>query len=308
MNAFYEHHQGSIRFGYRCFDRILLNGVIQPFQQPERVIGFFNAYREQPAREPGRRCATSPPSFRTGSQNRAHTWGVPLLDAPPGRRDEFVEPYFKRAKPDAVVVILKAREPARILIAIGNKADNRWHLQFAQRWVIQYNFYVNDRPLGPDVRPRLPVFPLLGAGLSEPAPLAGQRAPDGGHRLPAVWQCLPDVPDPGAPPGARRLADGARPGALRREMAHPLHPLLHRAGTHRGRLSASAVLRPGRVLRQPDLSPAGRARRTGRAPAGCQSHYRPADQAHGDLRAPDHPPLSRAVADRHRESRTSPIP
>ena len=40
MNAFYEHHQDSIRFGYRCFDRILLNGLIQPFQQPESVIGF----------------------------------------------------------------------------------------------------------------------------------------------------------------------------------------------------------------------------------------------------------------------------
>jgi hypothetical protein len=35
MNAFFEHHQDSIRFGYRCFDRILLNGVIQPFQQHE---------------------------------------------------------------------------------------------------------------------------------------------------------------------------------------------------------------------------------------------------------------------------------
>ena len=45
MNAFYEHHKDSIRFGYRCFDRILLNGLIQPFQQPERVIGFFNSYR-----------------------------------------------------------------------------------------------------------------------------------------------------------------------------------------------------------------------------------------------------------------------
>jgi hypothetical protein len=28
MNAFYEHHKESIRFGYRCFDRILLNGLI----------------------------------------------------------------------------------------------------------------------------------------------------------------------------------------------------------------------------------------------------------------------------------------
>ena len=45
MNSFYEHHKDSIRFHYRCFDRILLNGLIQPFQQPERVIGFFDAYR-----------------------------------------------------------------------------------------------------------------------------------------------------------------------------------------------------------------------------------------------------------------------
>ena len=43
MNTFYEHHQDNIKFHYRCFDRILLNGLIQPFQQPERVIG--NAYR-----------------------------------------------------------------------------------------------------------------------------------------------------------------------------------------------------------------------------------------------------------------------
>jgi hypothetical protein len=37
--------QGQHPVCYRCFDRILLNGLIQPFQQPERVIGFFDAYR-----------------------------------------------------------------------------------------------------------------------------------------------------------------------------------------------------------------------------------------------------------------------
>jgi len=46
MNAFYEHDRDSIRWQYRCFDRILLNGLIQPFQQPERVVGFFNTYRQ----------------------------------------------------------------------------------------------------------------------------------------------------------------------------------------------------------------------------------------------------------------------
>ena len=34
MNAFFEHHKDSIQFGYRCFDRLLLNGVIQPFNSP----------------------------------------------------------------------------------------------------------------------------------------------------------------------------------------------------------------------------------------------------------------------------------
>src|SRR5882762_5352207 len=46
VNAFYNHHQDNIRFSYRCFDRILLNGLIQPFQQPARVVGFFNTYRQ----------------------------------------------------------------------------------------------------------------------------------------------------------------------------------------------------------------------------------------------------------------------
>jgi hypothetical protein len=35
--------------------------------------------------------------------------------------------------PATVAVNLKAREPARIMIAIGDKAANQWHLQLAQR-------------------------------------------------------------------------------------------------------------------------------------------------------------------------------
>ena len=159
MNAFYEHHQGSIRFGYRCFDRILLNGLIQPFQQPERVIGFFNTYRNQypVSRDVLRDIADQ---FQNWVKNRSLKWGAPIVDAPPGRRDEFVAPYFQRAQPDEVVVILRAREPARILIAIGNKPDNRWHLQLAQRWVIQYSFYVNDRAWGRMFVRLCPYFPF----------------------------------------------------------------------------------------------------------------------------------------------------
>ena len=76
MNAFREHHENSIRFGYRCFDRILLNGLIQPFQQPERVVGFFNTYRElyPVSRAVLRDIATQYKNWATAHATR---WGAP---------------------------------------------------------------------------------------------------------------------------------------------------------------------------------------------------------------------------------------
>jgi hypothetical protein len=145
MNTFCEHHKNNIKFAYRCFDRILLNGLIQPFQQPERVIGFFNAYREGQRVTRGR-LRDIAEQFGNWVKNRCQKWGAPILDAPEGRRDDFVDPYFKHAHNDKVVVILKAREPARIMIAVGSQ--ERWHLQLAQRWIVQYNFYINDRNWG----------------------------------------------------------------------------------------------------------------------------------------------------------------
>ena len=139
MNSFYEHHKHNIQWHYRCFDRILLNGLIQPFQQPERVVGFFNTYRQlYPVTRHTLRYIAE--QFQRWVTERAAKRKIPVIEAPRGRRDEFVDPYFERAKPDQVVVILKAREPARIMIAIGDKAANRWHLQIADRWVLSTIF------------------------------------------------------------------------------------------------------------------------------------------------------------------------
>jgi hypothetical protein len=81
MNAFFEHHQHSIRLAYRCFDRLLLNGLIQPFQQPERVIGFFNRYRE------GKRVTRDllheiSDQFKNWVTNRSKKWKAPIVEAP----------------------------------------------------------------------------------------------------------------------------------------------------------------------------------------------------------------------------------
>ena len=164
MNAFYEHHKDSIQFRYRCFDRILLNGLIQPFQQPERVLGFFNAYREG-KRVTKRTLTEIADQFQYWVKNRSEKWGAPMLEPPEGndddsRRDKFVGDYFREAKANQVVAILKAREPARILVAIGDKNNDSPHLEYKQRWVNQFNFYVNDQHWGRMFVRICPYFPF----------------------------------------------------------------------------------------------------------------------------------------------------
>jgi hypothetical protein len=160
MNAFYEHHKDSIEFGYRCFDRLLLNGLIQPFQQPERVLGFFNTYRD--GKRVTRRTLTEiADQFQYWVKNRSEKWSAPIVEAPEEeRRDDFVLSYLRDAEIDQVAVILKAREPARILVAIGGEHNDSPHLEFKQRWVNQYNFYLNDKNWGPMFVRMCPYFPF----------------------------------------------------------------------------------------------------------------------------------------------------
>jgi hypothetical protein len=160
MNAFFQHHKDSIEFAYRCFDRLLLNGLIQPFQQPERVLGFFNKYREG-KRVTHRTLTEIADQFLYWVRNRSEKWGAPIVEAPEeSRRDNFVLSYLKDAAVDQVAVILKAREPARILVAIGGKDNDSPHLEFKQRWVNQYNFYLNDKHWGPMFVRMCPYFPF----------------------------------------------------------------------------------------------------------------------------------------------------
>jgi len=160
VNAFYEHHKDSIEFGYRCFDRLLLNGLIQPFQQPERVLGFFNSYRDG-QRVTHRTLTEIAAQFLYWVRNRSEKWGAPIVDAPEEqRRDDFVRDYLQHAEADQVAVILKGREPARILVAIGGKDNDSPHLEFKQRWVNQFNFYLNDKHWGPMFVRMCPYFPF----------------------------------------------------------------------------------------------------------------------------------------------------
>jgi len=96
MNAFYEHHKDSIRFGYRCFDRLLLNGIIQSFRQPERVLGFFNAYRDG-KRVTRRYFGEIADQFQNWVKSRATKWGAPILeDLDEERRDEYKQRWVNQ--------------------------------------------------------------------------------------------------------------------------------------------------------------------------------------------------------------------
>ena len=78
-----------------------MNGLIQPFQQPERVVGFFNTYRElyPVSKTVLRDIATQ---YEHWVKVRAAQWGAPILEAPAGRRDEFVERSFRHAQSDQI--------------------------------------------------------------------------------------------------------------------------------------------------------------------------------------------------------------
>lgn len=157
MNAFVEHHKDSIKFCYGCFDRILLNGCIQSFLDGARAKGFFWVYRHvyPVTRKILRDIAND---YHSWAAAQAQKWGVDIVGAPEGRRDEFVEPYYQKANPDQVVLIIKAREPANIMTAIG--AGDKWHLETKYRWVDQYNFYLQDAVWGPMFVRVCPYFPF----------------------------------------------------------------------------------------------------------------------------------------------------
>jgi hypothetical protein len=99
--------------------------------------------------------------FQYWLKNRSEKWGAPVIEAPEDkRRDDFVEPYLQPCPSDRVAVILKAREPARILVAIGGKNNDSPHLEFKQRWVNQFNFYLNDKRWGRMFVRMCPYFPF----------------------------------------------------------------------------------------------------------------------------------------------------
>jgi len=74
-----------------------------PFQRPERVLGFFNTYRD--GKRVTRKTLTEiADQFHYWAKNRSEKWGAPFLEPPDGtgddsRRDKFLDPTSKMPNP-----------------------------------------------------------------------------------------------------------------------------------------------------------------------------------------------------------------
>jgi hypothetical protein len=158
MNAFIEHHQPAIRFDYSCFDRILLNGVIQVLQNPACVVGFLKEKRQADRVTPAyfRAISTDYHRFVQALAEQRH---VEILMPPKGiRREEWVEPYYEQLQDQTgIAVILKARENARVAVSFPRQGD---HVELLNRFVQQYYFYLQDRDFGRMFVRVCPYFPF----------------------------------------------------------------------------------------------------------------------------------------------------
>ncbi len=158
MNAFIEHHQQAIALDYSCFDRILLNAVIQVLQNPAAVAGFLKEKRQAPP--------LTPAYFRTIStdyhhfvQDLAAQRQVEIVLPPKDiRREEWVEPFYQKMQSQSgIAVILKSRENARVAVSFPRQGN---HIDLCNRFVWQYYFYLQDQDFGRMFLRICPYFPF----------------------------------------------------------------------------------------------------------------------------------------------------
>jgi hypothetical protein len=160
MNRFELHHQKAINFGYSCFDRLILNGSIRPFQHTARAgtIRWFLRNHRQAQRLNRAYLAQISRDYQVWIDGYAQEAGVPIVEPEKDvRREQWVEPYFQElGGRDGLAVILKAREPERIVCHFARSNE----IRVERRHVNLYYFYLNDPHCGRMFVRLCPYFPF----------------------------------------------------------------------------------------------------------------------------------------------------
>jgi hypothetical protein len=160
VNPFVEHHQQSIRFQYSCFDRMLLNAVVQPMQQPAMIVGFLDKCRQVPSITRAYFRGVSE-EYHRFVERLATDQRIPIVQPPKGvRREDWVEPFYQRlGSRFGIAVILKSRENARIAVSYATPSGGN-RLEVYTRFVWQYYFYCRDQDWGRMFLRICPYFPF----------------------------------------------------------------------------------------------------------------------------------------------------
>lgn len=158
MSAFFTHHQDSIRFHYSCFDRIVLNAIVQVLQHPASVVGFLKDKRQATALTPAY-FRTISTEYHQSVQALAAERRIDIVEPPKDvRREDWVEPFFRRLHGQpGIGVILKSRENARVAVSFPRQGNQ---IELCNRFVWQYYFYLQDRDFGRMFIRVCPYFPF----------------------------------------------------------------------------------------------------------------------------------------------------
>src|SRR5512135_842615 len=158
MNACVEHHQQAIGFDYSCFDRILLNAVIQVLQNPAAVAGFLKEKRQAPQLSPAY-LRTISTDYHHFVERLAEQRQIEIVPPPKDvRREAWVEPFYQSLHgQNGLAVILKSRENARVAVSFPRQGN---HIELCNRFVWQYYFYLQDQDFGRMFLRIWPYFPF----------------------------------------------------------------------------------------------------------------------------------------------------
>jgi hypothetical protein len=160
VNPFIEHHQQSIRFQYSCFDRMLLNAVVQPMQRPALIVGYLDKCKHVPSitRSYFRQVSED---YHRFVEQLAWRDGVQIVEPPKGvRREDWVEPFYTAfGRRFGIVVILKSRENARVAVSYATPSGGN-RIEVCTRFVWQYYFYLRDQNWGRMFLRICPYFPF----------------------------------------------------------------------------------------------------------------------------------------------------
>jgi hypothetical protein len=160
MHSLQHHHRDLIRFGYSCFDRMILSGWLPQFLHAKQAGSMAWFLRTRWHAEPLNR------SYLSRLSRGYHDWltryakqaGIEIVEPERGvRRESWVEPFYRQlGNRSGIAVILKTREPERIAVHF---AKSNW-LSLESRYVKLYYVYLNDPDCGHMFLRICPYFPF----------------------------------------------------------------------------------------------------------------------------------------------------